>query len=707
MARTNLPLASTGMLVACIALISGALRANVPPSSAIAIRNTWSASSQGTPVSIEDLVALRDIGGPRGGLIASSDGRSIAFQVRQMRAATNDYALTWYALTTSDGTVEPMAGGGELVTSIDDDGTNNGNPATPVGAWSASGRQFAFLRKEAGQIQVWCAEPGRKPEGQLTRADGDVKAFKWISESRILFTQTESRTRQAENLEQARRDGFRWDDQFWPRYAWLPRPDRKSDGRVWAVDVPSKAVAEATDDEKAWFVADETLLKHRPAARLVALARSGRRAASAAALGATPKADAPNLTLVVSDRNDAEHALVCQSPSCSGRIAQVWWNDQEDGVFFIRREGHAFRRTAVYEWRPGDRETRQVLATDDWLSGDCVGLKDRAICLYETVIQPRVIASVDMKDGRITPWVDPNPKMQARGFSAIEKLEWKDEYGNETIGHLVFPRGFQPGHPYPLILVQYQSSGQFLRGGIGEEYPIHAAAAAGYFVLSWDRPEFRQQAAYLSPEDFTRFIYSENREQRSTLSALTTIIEYLAARGLVDPTRVGVTGLSNGASTAYNALIHSNLFSVAVLSQGASDPIHYHILSRNYRKTVQGLSGMPSPDSGQAAEAWWRNGSLALNVQTIRAPLMLHLSDAELGGAMQTVSALQDADKPFEAYVYPGEFHIKHQPRHLLKSMERTLDWFNFWLLGQADEAVEKREQYERWTRMKRNAASP
>ncbi|MFX8907073.1 hypothetical protein ABTM87_19775, partial [Acinetobacter baumannii] len=54
-------------------------------------------------------------------------------------------------------------------------------------------------------------------------------------------------------------------------------------------------------------------------------------------------------------------------------------------------------------------------------------------------------------------------------------------------------------------------------------------------------------------------------ERRSLLSSLVTGVNMVIARGVADPARIGITGLSDGASTARFALINTRLFAAAAI----------------------------------------------------------------------------------------------------------------------------------------------
>ena len=65
------------------------------------------------------------------------------------------------------------------------------------------------------------------------------------------------------------------------------------------------------------------------------------------------------------------------------------------------------------------------------------------------------------------------------------------------------------------------------------------------------------------------------------------------------------------------------------------------------------------------------------------------------------LSVLDDASRPYDAYVFPDEEHIKWQPAHRYAIYNRNLDWFRFWLQDYENPAPDKAGQYARWRKLR------
>jgi hypothetical protein len=80
-------------------------------------------------------------------------------------------------------------------------------------------------------------------------------------------------------------------------------------------------------------------------------------------------------------------------------------------------------------------------------------------------------------------------------------------------------------------------------------------------------------------------------------------------------------------------------------------------------------------------------------------PLLIQSPDQEAMVSLEAFKALKHYGVPVEWYVYPGEGHIKFQPRNKYFVYQRNLDWMKFWLKNEEDPS--KQEQYKRWRAMR------
>jgi len=92
---------------------------------------------------------------------------------------------------------------------------------------------------------------------------------------------------------------------------------------------------------------------------------------------------------------------------------------------------------------------------------------------------------------------------------------------------------------------------------------------------------------------------------------------------------------------------------------------------------------------------------IADHVDSIEAPILMHLAAQETFAMVRLLRHLADEKKPYDAYVFAGETHIKWQPAHLRAIMRRNLDWFRFWLQDYEDPTRATSDEYRRWRALK------
>jgi len=676
------------------------------------------ASPDGRPLTSLDLLSLAEIGGYSGSLRVSPEGRRVSFQVQQRVYPEGTYRLQWLVAPT-DGANKAIVGeGGELMLAPSMFGRINGARADVPVRWSPDGKWISYLRQDRGEVQIWRSAADGSKQEPVTHAPGDVAAFSWKPDGSGIFFRVgreRDHMREADRREADR--GYVLDDRFEAHYStkplWYgcgeqlwgapPPESQRCTPTAWVTDFGASASERraSAEEEKALGSADVAQRPPDVAAErdVSGIVWDAKHVRAAWLENEDPKKSpgfGASLTLFAGGKR-------CPAPECHGQLKKVFWTASGGEVAFLVHEGHAFSLDALYAWRPGASSARRILRLDGILGSCEAGAGGTLVCLHETPTTPRKIVSIGLADGRISTVFDPNPRFSEFGLGAVEKLEWADAFGNPCFGHLVYPPDYRKGERYPLVVVQYRSRG-FLKGGVGEEYPILPLAAAGFLVLSYDRPEdwnLLARHGYGTLED----LYAAQAEEwkdgykfRMKVTALERILDQLDARGLLDPTRVGITGLSDGGETTDYALFASKRFAAAAHS-GHWSPDYYHFaVGGAFRDLLRSQFGGVS---GAEAMEQWKALSTTYHVDRVRAPLLIQVSDTELLANIPEFVAFRDAKKPIEVYVFPGEYHIKWQALHKLAVAERTVDWFRFWLKNEEGSDPQRADEYARWRAMR------
>jgi hypothetical protein len=146
---------------------------------------------------------------------------------------------------------------------------------------------------------------------------------------------------------------------------------------------------------------------------------------------------------------------------------------------------------------------------------------------------------------------------------------------------------------------------------------------------------------------------------------------------VIDPKRVGLTGLSDGASTVQFAMINSRRFAAFSSSQCCEEETSQSLAGpavSDHRREI----GFPTP--GDRLDSFWDAYSVVRSVDRMNAPLLVQAADTEYTDGLQPWLVLRAHGKAMDMYVYPNERHIMVEPRHRLAIYRREIAWFAFWL---------------------------
>jgi dipeptidyl aminopeptidase/acylaminoacyl peptidase len=656
------------------------------------------AASRVTPT---DLLLLRDVTAVR----LSPDGRNVAYQVHQAVPSTNAYRVGWYVVGTQPGSKpRQVAGGGEPRW---DEG---GEWIVDAPQWSPDSRRFAFTASRRGQAELWTVgTDGSRPQ-RVTGADEDVTGFQWSPRGERLYV-TLGRSRAAIRTavrHSAERGVVVTNDlrayvgdegltplmerQGWARYG----ADTSLVGsRLRVYDLAASAAREPTAKERAeyehlgppvvagfQFVPSAVMSPDR-----TSIAFSGYNGQSGWAAFVKPIHRDTTIELI---------------PPSGRTVGQVWWSRDGRSIWFTQDKGRGQLGLLTVGVDSGPAQ-EVPLHTTDFVNVFSFDAEMRgAACIRQNATSPPEVAYVDLRAGSVRNLTDLNPEFHRRVLGSVRRFYVSNEYGDSAWGDLVLPPNYVPGSRYPLVVVTYRSI-EFLRGGVGDEYPIQPLAAEGFAVLSFERPRgygVGFNANYR--QSFDRTIL----QWKSPMSSLKALVRLLVDSGYVDPKRTGLSGLSNGAEITLFTITHSDIFQVAATSGGsARDPFFYYLADSVWHVMFDkwGLGGLPEDSAAKG----WQELSPALNARRAAAPLLMQVAGSEFLEPLQLYTRLKYYGKPVEMIVYPHEDHVKREPAHRLLIYQRNIDWFRFWLKGEEDPDPAKAEQYARWRELRKARPIP
>lgn len=658
-------------------------------------------------VTIDDLLSLRDIDT----LSVSPDGARFAIFVRQAAPDTNSYRTGWFVGSDGESALVFVGAGGDVAP--DTDGPVTGELSRRRAQWSPDGDWLAYPVEQRGEMQLWRSRRDGAVREQVTRNAADVRDFVWSEDGRsVYFTAGTPRAELQARYDAEAGRGYRFDDLGWMSRVISPGfPQRRSAATptIWIVDVTTKIEREATEEQ----------IRHFERLRSVKASHSTDVPSLVGADGIPPvRGSAGSWAWLAREGNgrrvtaslssDGSNPITCAAPECFWAfLRQFWWSADGKRVIFWNGDRHNEFDPVLYAWSPATQRVTTLVASSSQRFKDCAMSGNRLLCVRETDSQPGHVAAIDTRSGKISVLADVNPELKNVRLGKVERIEWdvpstvpEANYAPRSRGYILYPPDFDPARKYPVFIAPYRDGG-FPRGDTGDEHPLFAYVASGIVVLNTNFPLPVMSEGMTGP-DFMKLLYSGELDfphlttlMKSTLRAL----DLVAQRGFVDERRVGIGGVSHGSFVPLYMLQKEDRLAAVSIAGGHWSPVQYYGSAPSRTGTPRDREWYPAPFGDGLS--WWNRIDVAQHVDQIEAPILFNFSDAELYTGLTLMRHMEDERKPFDAYVFPNEYHIKWQPAHRQALYRRNLDWFRFWLQDYEDPAPEKQEEYTRWRQLR------
>lgn len=675
------------------------------------------------PVTIDDISALRKVDS----LSISPDGRQFAIFVRQGDPVANAYRTGWFVGSTSGGMLKNVGHGGDLEPRV----LPNGQEEGPIGGgqsrWSPDNKWIAYTLRQGDEVQLWRSRVNGGKQEQVTHNAADVQDFAWNTDGLALYFMTgatRSKMRAAQNAKS--RTGYQYDEDlnaFTDLLQSQVRPSLEPASSLWVVSLTDGRERLAGKKDRAAFaLARDTQSGGMEMSSIgIGAPKSIARRSDGAVVDLIPAgAYHYRVRMIPPPARDDRAAVECELQECSGLIYQVWWSDDGKRVYFLKYDdtfGSAF-----YAWSPDADTVNAVVHLHDdvlQLCGKSVG--DRIVCVRETPARPADISEVNLSSASLTVLAEVNPEFMNIQLGRVERYDWDlpkfdwnepggdlaGLFGSErhAYGYILYPPDFDPAVKYPVFIEPYIASG--FDHPSRAEHALHVYAANGIVVLNMNFPAEAQDVLSALGSSVMSKLYSTKLNfPLLSMYAESTVrgFEVAARRGFIDRTRVGIGGVSHGTFVPLYMLQKYDLIAAISISSPHWGPFQYYCCTRKLRKILASESGSESwpPKPGANGERFWNGVDIADHVDTIEAPVLMHLADRETFSLLRLIRHMEDAGKPYDAYVFPKEGHIKWQPAHLHAIMTRNLDWFRFWLHGLEDRDPAKARQYARWRELRK-----
>ncbi len=681
------------------------------------------------PITLDAIVGRRDLQEMR----ISPDGRRIAFVVKQGFREKNAYRAALYVI--------PTAGASAPVKLLEEESLSGVR-------WTPDSRSISFLSSRGGAAQVWTiGATGGRPTQVFRHAPGraehrvdswqpldrppplaGVFKYEWSRSGRqIAFTSSPSVP--ADRRKDVESRGVLYDDETmlvtdvvnatWlkpPTQLWIVDVRTGRERMVWQIDRDINDFSWAADEQRLAVTYEAPPIQHESQvyfnsdvgilsladSRLTPIATGEAAEDQAtwmpgdrAVAFVSSMADAAGASIGIVDLETRARTTL-GTGKLSTYVPAIWALNDSALVYEAADSGPVRRgKSALYRIGRSDGSIRQLSAEAGHLSGCSVSADGSvAACIRQSTTVAPDPAIVDLRTGSVKTLANLNPELASATLGEATELRWRNKYGTETNGFLIKPVGYDSGRRYPTLVVLYGFGGKLaLEAEWISSYPVQAFARDGFAVLLVNYPRYDNWTG----RDFERGSVAEGY---SPLASIERGARMLVEQGIADSTRLGILGWSYGCFLGEFAVTHSSLFRAAAVGDGGdyNPGIYWLGGRRSFRENAERVLGGP-PFGPTLAN--WLKFSPFFNVSEARAPVLMEFNPLEALIGLEMSSAFRRAGVPVEFVLYPGEGHIFTQPQHRLNSMQRNLDWFNFWLQGREDSDPAKRDQYARWRSMR------
>jgi dipeptidyl aminopeptidase/acylaminoacyl peptidase len=232
-------------------------------------------------------------------------------------------------------------------------------------------------------------------------------------------------------------------------------------------------------------------------------------------------------------------------------------------------------------------------------------------------------------------------------------------------------------------------------GSFSTAYAAQPLASAGFAVLQM---RFEDVEGMTTP-----------REGPSFVEGLDSAVEHLASLNLVDSKRVALVGFSRGGYlTSYAVANPGRVRLAAAVDADGGDPSYVQYLIDSVVSPA-GRIGAAEYEQLYGGGSFWENRSAWLsnapgfNTDRVQTPLLLTVNGVQNRTSfLELYVGLRANGRPVELLHFPQGEHELKKPRERQASLQATVDWMSFWLLGAEPAATPaSSERFSRWRAMR------
>lgn len=700
------------------------VRCSLTASLALAWSGLTEAQTKHTPT-LEESLSLKTIGGAR----ISPDGKFIAYRVRETDWKENGYVRQIWLVNVGTGASFRLT---------------RGKKSSDAPEWSPDGRWLAFIaERESNAIapmeaagekekteekkddkkeveekpaarQIWLISPEGGEAWQLTRQETDIATFHWSKDGKqIAFTAPSAESTAEKERKEKYSDYEVFEEDFRQNQLWVidesaaeahqgPMKARKItgdanlnvNGFAWSPDGTRIAFA-STHNPILAFGGDEDiylveLTKQNAVHKIVALdgpdndpifSPDGKQIAFSTALAQPYYFYANGHIAVV----DVERVL-SQAATKPGEVQDLTGPFDEDpriaewgpdGIYF---EGLQKTSAHLFRVNPKTQEIVRVSAPDAYYLDDVSFTKDfktLGIAAEDGAHLTEVFVSEAQK---FAPRQLTNMTAQVKDWNlgSAEVISWKSKDGATIEGILRKPADYDAGKRYPLLVMIHGGPTGISQPTLAAGdfyYPTQVFLSKGALVL---QPNYRGSAGYGSA---FRALNVRNLGVGDMWDVVSGV-DALIARGIVDGSKVGSMGWSQGGYIWAFLTTHSDQFKAISVGAGISDWRTYYVNTDITPFTRQYLRATPWDDP----EIYQKTSPMTA-IKQAKTPTLIQVGSLDKRvpppNSFELYRGLQDEHVPSRLILYAGFGHPITKPKSNRAVMQANLDWFNHYIWGE------------------------
>ena len=661
-------------------------------------------SSQTLPT-FEEVISLRSVGG----VMLSADGKHVAYAVQTTDWNDNRYDNE---IWLSKNGAKPF----QLTNTAKNSSTNAS--FSPDGSWIA----FLADRGNKNQIHVMRLEGGEARA--ISKEEEGITAFEWHpSGTKIIFQKPEKEDKTKKDREK-RYGAYETDDKdFTLSHLWLidfkPEMLDPSERPCYETADSLKVKAGCIDLPKAQRITEgkftvtsfitspdgtKVAFNHQPDPLINSFIKSDISVVDLADKKITPIVSNPSSDGLEDWSPDSKEILF--TSNLSDTTSNFYTNSK---LYVITLANKATRQLAKdldedlggFAWRPTgifsavwNKTKRPLYRIDPKTGGHSVfmNVPEQIFGLSFSINGDRLAFTGRNGDQLTEVFVTPTTSIKPEKITDMtgqtsswktpqsEVVIWKSKDGATIEGVLHKPKNYDPSKKYPLMVV--------IHGGPtgidtptpvpGYVYPLLQWLDKGCLVL---RPNYRGSAGY--GESF-RSLNVKNLGVGDAWDVLSGV-DYLDSKGLIDKTKMGCMGWSQGGYISAYLTTNSDAFKAISVGAGISNWMTYYVNTDIHPFTRQYLKATPWSD-----EEIYKKTSPITNINKAKTPTLIQHGEFDkrvpIANAYELLQGLRDKNVPSELMIYKGFGHGITKPKERLAATWHNWQWFNKYVWGETVE---------------------